>query len=74
MARRHHFRFRSRLRFARTKWLALVVAIVFNYTIHRRVVLSGNASPPLAVCVAAVSLVLWVSVVAGGLFIAFVSQ
>jgi len=50
---------------------ALVLAILFNYTIHRKVALSDTASPPVRVLVAIVSLVLWVSVVFGGLFIAF---
>lgn len=53
------------------KMVALLVAIIYNYTIHRKVVLSG-ASPGVSKLVGVVSLALWVSVVAGGLFIAFV--
>jgi hypothetical protein len=53
------------------KMVALLAAIVYNYTIHRKVALSG-ASPGVSKAVGAISLALWVSVVAGGLFIAFV--
>jgi hypothetical protein len=53
------------------KMVALLVAIIYNYTIHRKVALSG-ASPGICKLVGVVSLALWVSVVAGGLFIAFV--
>jgi len=52
---------------------ALILAIIFNYTIHRKVASSENISPPLGILVGAVSLMLWVSVVGGGLFIAFVT-
>jgi hypothetical protein len=55
----------------RFKMGALLLAIIYNYTIHRKVVLSG-ASPGVGKVVGAISLALWVSVVAGGLFIAFV--
>jgi hypothetical protein len=53
------------------KMVALLVAILYNYTVHRRIALAG-ASPGISRLVGAVSLALWVSVVAGGLFIAFV--
>jgi hypothetical protein len=53
------------------KITCLVLAIVFNYTIHRRVALTA-VSPGAGKLVACVSLVLWVSVVFGGMFIAFV--
>jgi hypothetical protein len=53
------------------KMVALLVAIIYNYTIHRKVVLSG-ATPGVSKAVGIVSLALWVSVVFGGLFIAFV--
>jgi hypothetical protein len=49
---------------------ALLVAILYNYTIHRKVALS-NPSPILGKLVGGVSLALWVSVVFAGLFIAF---
>ena len=55
----------------RFKMGALLIAIIFNYTVHRKVALSG-ASPGLSKVVGVLSLALWVSVVAGGLFIAFV--
>ena len=50
---------------------ALVIAIIFNYTIHRKVALSDNSSAGVRAVVGIVSLLLWVSVVFGGLFIAF---
>ena len=53
------------------KMLCLFLAIVFNYTVHHRVATS-NASPMLGKLVGAISLALWVSVVAGGIFIAFI--
>jgi hypothetical protein len=53
------------------KMVALLVAILYNYTVHRKVAMA-NASPGVNKLVGAVSLALWVSVVAGGLFIAFV--
>jgi hypothetical protein len=53
------------------KMVVLLAAIVFNYTIHRRVALS--VAPAMLCRIAgAVSLALWLSVIAGGLFIAFV--
>jgi hypothetical protein len=55
----------------RFKMVALLLAIVYNYTVHRKVALSG-ASPGVSKAVGAISIALWVSVVAGGLFIAFV--
>ena len=54
----------------RFKMDVLLVAIVYNYTVHRRVAQS-NPSPVLGALVGGVSLALWVSVVFGGLFIAF---
>jgi hypothetical protein len=56
----------------RFKLWALLVAIIYNYTIHRKVALSSDSSPGFGKLVAGVSLALWVSVVASGLFIAFV--
>jgi hypothetical protein len=50
---------------------ALAVAILFHYTVHSKVTASGT-SGGAAVLVGLVSVVLWVSVVFGGLFIAFV--
>jgi hypothetical protein len=54
----------------RFKMLALLVAILYNYTIHRRVVFS-KPSPVLGKLIGSISLALWVSVVFSGLFIAF---
>jgi hypothetical protein len=53
------------------KMVALLVAIVYNYTIHWKVARS-EPSAGIGKLVGALSLALWVSVVAGGLFIAFV--
>ena len=53
------------------KMWALLIAIIYNYTIHRKVVLSG-ATPGVNKAVGLISLALWISVVFGGLFIAFV--
>jgi hypothetical protein len=53
------------------KMYALAAAILFNYTIHRKIAKSDSSSPGVRAVVAIVSLVLWVSVVFGGLFIAF---
>jgi len=49
---------------------ALLLAIIYNYTVHAKV--ARQPDSPMAKPVAAISLLLWVSVVAGGLFIAFV--
>ena len=55
----------------RYKIVAFVIAIIYNYTVHRSVIRS-EASPGVNKLVGGISLLLWVSVVAGGLFIAFV--
>jgi len=55
------------------KMILLLLAILFNYTIHRKVVFS-NPSPGQGKLVACVSLALWVSVIFSGIFIAFVSE
>jgi hypothetical protein len=54
----------------RFKIAALLLAILYHYTVHRKVALSAP-SPLLAKLVGSISLALWVSVVFGGLFIAF---
>ena len=54
----------------RLKMYALLAAILYNYTLHRWAALREPA-PAVGKFVAVVSLALWVSVVAGGLFIAF---
>ena len=53
------------------KMYALAIAIIYNYTIHRKVAMS-DSSGALASVTAVISLALWVSVVWGGIFIAFV--
>ena len=52
------------------KMAALLIAILFQYTVHRKVALA-DPSPVVGALVGIVSVALWVSVVAGGLFIAF---
>jgi hypothetical protein len=54
------------------KMICLALAIVFNYTIHRKAVLPA-AAPGHSRLVACVSLMLWVSVVFGGIFIGFIN-
>lgn len=56
----------------RFKLGALLIAIIYNYTVHRKVASSGAPPGGLSKVVGVLSLALWVSVVAGGLFIAFV--
>ena len=53
------------------KVLMLTLAIIYNYTIHRKVALS-NATGGVAMVVGGLSVLLWTSVVFGGLWIAFV--
>jgi len=53
------------------KMACLLLAIAFNYTIHRRA-LSGTLPAAAARLVACISLALWVSVIFGGIFIAVV--
>ena len=53
------------------KMLALVLAIVFNYTIHRKVALS-NSSTSAAKLVGGLSVLLWILVPFGGIWISFV--
>lgn len=54
----------------RFKLGALLIAIIYNYTVHRKVAL---ADPPAGASrlVGALSLLLWISVVFAGIFIAF---
>jgi hypothetical protein len=56
----------------RAKMVVLIIAIIYNFSIHRMVATAEKPSPGLSKLVAAVSLVLWVSIVFGGIFIAFV--
>ena len=53
------------------KMVCLVLALLFHFTLHRRVV-HADVSPSLAKLVAATSLLLWICVVAAGRMIAFI--
>jgi hypothetical protein len=55
----------------RFKMGALLVALLYQYTIHRKVARS-DPSAMVGALVGIVSVALWVSVIGGGLFIAFV--
>ena len=55
----------------RFKMNCLLVALLFHYTLHRRVTRPG-ASPVAGKLAAGLSLLLWTAVVAGGRMIAFV--
>ena len=52
----------------RFKAAALLVAILYNYTVHNKVA-SSSPPPVVSVIVGAISVMLWVSVVVGGIFI-----
>jgi hypothetical protein len=54
----------------RLKIICLLIAIIYNYTIHRKVALS-KSPPVVAGLVATVSLLLWITIVFAGLFYAF---
>jgi hypothetical protein len=60
----------SRNRAFQLKMACLVLAIVFNYTVHRKMVQSGK-STGWSRLVACVSLLLWAGVIGGGIFIGF---
>jgi hypothetical protein len=49
----------------------VVAAILFHYTVHRKVVSSGSSAGRL---VGIVSLTLWICVIFGGIFIGFVNS
>jgi hypothetical protein len=53
------------------KMYVLVAALVYNFTVHRKVATMANPPPVLSKLVAMVSLLLWVAVVFGGLFTGF---
>jgi hypothetical protein len=53
------------------KMTCLLLAIAFNYTVHRRA-LTSRISPAAGRLVACISLALWISVIFGGIFIAVV--
>jgi hypothetical protein len=54
------------------KMVLLIIAIIYNFTVHRKIAASPTASPGVQKVVALVSLLLWVAIVYGGIFIAFV--
>jgi uncharacterized membrane protein YfcA len=54
------------------KMACLLAAIIFHYTIHRKVV-SSDAPNAYRKTVACLSLALWASVIFGGIFIGFVN-
>jgi hypothetical protein len=53
------------------KMFVLAAALVYNFTIHRKVAIMNNPSPSLSKVVAIVSLLLWIAVVFGGIFTGF---
>ena len=53
------------------KMYVLVAALIYNFTVHRKVATMENPPPVLSKLVAGVSLLLWVSVVFGGIFTGF---
>ena len=55
----------------RYKITTLVIAIVFNWTLHRKVALSANPGT-FGVLVGGVSALMWASLIFAGIFIAFV--
>lgn len=53
------------------KMYVLAAALIYNFTIHRKVATMDHPSPGLSKTVAIVSLLLWVAVVFGGIFTGF---
>jgi hypothetical protein len=53
------------------KMYVLAAALIYNFTVHRKVAMMENPPPLLSKVVAIVSLLLWVSVVFGGIFTGF---
>jgi hypothetical protein len=53
------------------KMYVLLVALVYNFTIHRKVATMENPPPGLSGFVAILSLLLWTSIVFGGIFTGF---
>lgn len=53
------------------KMYTLLAALIYNFTVHRKVAKMKNPPPILSKSVAVVSLLLWVSVVFGGIFTGF---
>ena len=55
------------------KMVCFAAALLFNYTLHRKVALAGGPDGA-ARLVGGISLALWASVIFGGIFIAFTGQ
>jgi hypothetical protein len=53
------------------KMYILAAALVYNFTLHRKVATMEKPPPLLSKLVAMVSLLLWVSIVFGGIFTGF---
>lgn len=53
------------------KMYVLAVALIYNFTLHRKVAAMANPPPLLSKAAAIVSLLLWVSIVFGGIFTGF---
>jgi hypothetical protein len=53
------------------KMYVLLAALIYNFTIHRKVATMENPPPGLSKFVAIVSLLLWISIVFGGIFTGF---
>ena len=53
------------------KMYILAAALIYNFTVHRNVAKMENPPPVLNKLVATISLLLWVSVVFGGIFTGF---
>ena len=53
------------------KMYLLAAAVVYNFTIHRKVATIDDPSPALSKVVAGLSLLLWVLIVFGGIFTGF---
>ena len=53
------------------KMYVLVAALIYNFTVHRKVARMEHPPPALSKSVAIVSLLLWVAVVFGGIFTGF---
>jgi|SRR5215472_6232416 hypothetical protein len=53
------------------KMYVLTAALVYNFTLHRKVATMDNPAPALSKAAAIVSLLLWVAVVFGGIFTGF---
>ena len=53
------------------KMYVLLAALVYNFTVHRKVATMQNPPPVLSKSVAIISLLLWVLIVFGGIFTGF---